>query len=274
MSLALTARVQERALRAVAAAPAAPLAAPAIPPAFYDIPITTVSMNYNFDAYISVGFAGADPAKAPQLIVDSGNSNLIVPRWEDITAIPNYQASYQIIGQATEPWGCPANVGKGPIQLFVADGSDFTIPNCIFYACTGNSSSDNARTANFGTGCISPWTASGSNAPSGLGVALQPVLSQTSFPYVEFDYAPMNQMQLGKTAAAASANSMIRIYNAPPAGYQMFDIIPNCEWMALTPKSLCIAGAPTQWPGSVPSPIAMIDTGGGPVYLSDPNGYL
>jgi hypothetical protein len=274
MNLALTARVREHALLAVAAAPAAALAALAVPPSSYSIPITTVSMNYNFDAYINVGFAGADPANAPQLIVDSGNSNLIVPRWEDITAIPNYQVSYKIIGQATEPWGCPANVVKGPIQLFAADGSDFTIPDCIFYACTGNSSSDNSRTANFGTGCIAPWTASWSNVPSGLGVTLQPVLSQTAFPYAEFDYAPMDQMQLASTAAAASADSMIRIYNTAPAGYQMFDLITNCEWMALAPKSLSIAGAQTQWPGNVPSPIAMIDTGGGPVYLSDPNGYL
>ncbi len=274
MNLALTARVREHALLALAAAPAAPPVALAGPPSSYSIPITTVSMNYNFDAYINVGFAGADPANAPALIVDSGNSNLIVPRWEDIAAIPNYRASYQIIGQATEPWGCPANVVKGPIQLFAADGSDFTIPDCIFYACTGNSSSDNARTANFGTGCISPWSASWSNAPSGLGVTLQPVLSQTAFPYVEFDYAPMDQLQLASAAAAASTDSMIRIYNAVPAGYQMFDLIPDCEWMALTPKSLSIAGAPTQWPGNVLSPIAMIDTGGGPVYLSDPNGYL
>jgi hypothetical protein len=274
MNLALTARVRKHALLAIAAAPAVPLAAPAASPSSYAIPITTVSMNYNFDAYISVGFPGADPGSAPQLIVDSGNSNLIMPHWEDIAAIPNYQASYQVIGQATEPWGCPANVVRGPIQLFAADGSDFTIPDCIFYACTGNSPSDQSRTANFGTGCITPWTASWSNEPSGLGVTLQPVLSQTAFPYVEFDYAPMDKMQLGKVAATSSVDSMIRIYNAPPAGYQMFDIIPNCEWMALTPKTLSIAGAPTQWPGSAPSPIAMIDTGGGPVYLSDPNGYL
>ena len=176
--------------------------------------------------------------------------------------------------EATEPWGCPANVVKGPIQLFDTDGSAFTIPDCIFYACTGDSPSDQSRTANFGTGCIVPWTASWSNTPSGLGVTLQPVLSQTAFPYVEFDYAPMDQMQLANTAAAASANSAIRIYNTPPSGYQMFNLIPNCEWMALTPKSLSIAGVPTQWPGNVPSPIAMIDTGGGPVYLSDPNDYL
>jgi hypothetical protein len=83
----------------------------------------------------------------------------------------------------------------------------------------------------------------------------------------------MDQMQLASIAATAS-DSRIRIYKRPPEGYQMFDIIPNCEWMALIPKSLSVAGNLTLWPGNVPSAIAMIDTGGGPVYLSDPNGYL
>jgi len=250
------------------------LEAPLVSPPSYAFPITTVSMNYNFDAYISIGFLGADPANAAQLIVDSGNSNLIVPRWEDIAAIPNYEASYQILGQASEPWGCPANVVKGPIQLFDSEGGSFTIPDCVFYACTGDSPQDHSRTANFGTGCIAPWTASSSNAPSGLGVTLQPALSQTDYPFVEFDYAPMDKMQLASTRAAASDESMIRIYNAAPDGYQMFDIIRDLEWMALRPKSLTIANIPTQWPGNVTTPIAMIDTGGGPVYLSDPNGYL
>jgi hypothetical protein len=84
----------------------------------------------------------------------------------------------------------------------------------------------------------------------------------------------MDQMQLASTAAAASTSSAIQLYNAIPDGYQMFDIIPGLEWMALVPKSLSIANIATQWPGTVVSPIAMIDTGGGPVYLSDPNGYL
>jgi hypothetical protein len=278
MSRALASRVRRHELLAgrerVPPAPAGPLAAPAAPLPSYAFPITTVSMNYNFDAYIGIGFLGADPANAPQLLVDSGNSNLIVPRWEDIAAIPNYQASYQVLGQASEPWGCPANVVRGPIQLFDSDGATFTIPDCVFYACTGDSPQDQSRTANFGTGCIAPWSASPSNAPSGLGVTLQPVLSQTAYPYVESDYAPMEKMQLASTAAAASTESAIRIYNAAPDGYRMFDIIRDLEWMALTPKSLSIANTPTQWPGNVASPIAMIDTGGGPVYLSDPNGYL
>jgi hypothetical protein len=54
----------------------------------------------------------------------------------------------------------------------------------------------------------------------------------------------------------------------------MFDIIPDLGWMALTAKALKIGDTTTPWPGAVSSPIAMIDTGGGPVFLSDPNGYI
>ena len=53
----------------------------------------------------------------------------------------------------------------------------------------------------------------------------------------------------------------------------MFDIVPNCMWMSLTPKSLRIGGSLTKWPGPA-SAIAMVDTGGGPVFLSDPDDYV
>lgn len=59
-----------------------------------------------------------------------------------------------------------------------------------------------------------------------------------------------------------------------PAGYQMFGIIPELAWMALKAISLSIQGTQTAWPGLVADPIAVIDTGGGPVFLSDPNGYV
>ena len=60
----------------------------------------------------------------------------------------------------------------------------------------------------------------------------------------------------------------------------MFSIIPQLEWMSLRPVSLSIAGQATQWPNGpqgISGPetkIAMIDTGGGPVLLSDPHSYL
>ena len=49
---------------------------------------------------------------------------------------------------------------------------------------------------------------------------------------------------------------------------------PNLEWMAIIPKSLRVGNTATSWPGNVPGPIAVVDTGGGPVFLSDPNGYV
>ena len=38
-------------------------------------------------------------------------------------------------------------------------------------------------------------------------------------------------------------------------------------------RSLTIGSKKTDWPGT-PYPIALVDTGGGPVLLSDPDGYL
>jgi hypothetical protein len=245
-------------------------------PTSYAFPITTVSMKYNFDAYILVGFRGADPSTAPHLIVDSGNTSLVVPHWEDIAAIPDYQATYQILGRATEPWVCPANVVKGPIQLFDSTGGLFTIDDCIFFACTGDAPDHPHphRTANFGTGCVMPWTASTGNVVANLGLTLQPVLSLTTYPFVEFDYAPMRPVEVADDAINASVDSVLRIHSVAPEGFAMFDVLRDCAWMALTPIGLSIAGSPTKWPGELAFPIAMIDTGGGPVYLSDPNNYL
>jgi len=245
---------------------------PTAPPATYEFALSTVSLNSNFDAYLSIGFPGF--GSSVELLVDSGNSTLIVPRWEDIQTIPGYEAKYQILGQATEPWGCPANVVKGPIEMITTSGETLTIADCIFYACTGESPSDQTRTANFGAGCLAPWSASVSNVPAGLGVTMQAPLSYSSYPIAEFDYAPASEVHQGGANATVSASSILRLYRAVPDGYQMFDIVPNCEWMSLLPKSLRIEGTLTGWPGNVASPIAMIDTGGGPVYLSDPNNYL
>ena len=126
-----------------------------------DLLVTTVtgptaSDPVGFDAYVYLGFAGWNTDQFMNTLVDSGNTTLIVPRWEDIAAIPGWQSLYTILGSGPEPWGCPANVVRGPIQIATADGQSLTIPNCEFYACTGGSS----RTSNFGAGCVTPWSAS------------------------------------------------------------------------------------------------------------------
>jgi hypothetical protein len=253
--------------------------APAAPPvtgaaATNEFLLTTVSLNSTFDAYINASFPGAPAGFSVQLLVDSGNSTLIVPRWEDIQAIPGYQNNYQVLGQGKEPWGCPANIVKGPFELISGNGLPLVVQNCVFYACTGDPPDGGPRTANFGAGCLNPWSASGWNTPSGIGVVMQSPLSYCEYPYAEFDYAAAAQVIAGGgSAPSPGANSILRLYADAPDGYTLFDIISNCEWMSLIPKSLRIAGAPTQWPGPA-SGIAMIDTGGGPVFLSDPDGFV
>jgi hypothetical protein len=249
---------------------------PAMPtPDSLEIPLTTVSLNSNFDAYIDIWFKGSPAASAIQLVVDSGNSMLVVPRWEDIAALPHSSADYVVLGAAHEPWGCPANVVRGPIDLATASGDPYRLEDCVFYACTGEPSSGRSRTANFGAGCISPWTASGWNKPAGIGVTMQAPLSyKKSHPYVEFNYAPAASIYGAANTPRVAMGSYLKVYKEEPPGHHMFDVSPDLKWMSLTPKALSIGGAKTLWPGTVSSPIAMIDTGGGPVFLSDPNGCV
>ena len=152
------------------------------------IPLTTVSLNSNFDAYINIQFRGQVAGSMTTLLVDSGNSVLIVPDWEDLKDLPGYT----VLGEAKEPWGSPAKVVRGPIEIPTATGGIHTLEDCVFYACT-----DSPRTANFGTGCLSPWSASGWNTPQGLGVTMQSPLSYNSeYPFAEFNYAPGRQLML------------------------------------------------------------------------------
>ena len=60
-------------------------------PAPIEIELTTVSLAGNFDAYIHIQFAGSGAAPT-SLLVDSGNSMLIVPEWEAIENNPAYVA--------------------------------------------------------------------------------------------------------------------------------------------------------------------------------------
>jgi hypothetical protein len=89
-----------------------------------------------------------------------------------------------------------------------------------------------------------------------------------------FDYAPAASIQGAANVTRVSAGSSIILSKSLPSGFDIFDVIPDLEWMALTPIALGIGDAKTLWPGTVSSPIAMIDTGGGPVFLSDPNAYV
>ncbi len=229
------------------------------------IPLTTVSLNSNFDAFINIQFKGSTSSSPTSLLVDSGNSMLIVPYYEEIEGLPGYT----VLGTAKEPWGSPANVVKGPIEVPTASGEIYTLEDCVFYACTGG-----ARTANFGAGCITPWSASGWNTPISGVVMQSPLSYNTEYPFAEFDYAPAETVITNENNPAVAEGSHLMLYRSQPSGYTMLDIIPNLEWMSLIPNSLTIGDKVTGWPGTVSSPIAMVDTGGGPVFLSDPNGYV
>jgi hypothetical protein len=195
---------------------------------------------------------------------------MIIPNGEDLVGVPGYR----ILGTATEPWGCPANVVQGPFQIVTQGGSTYEVQDCVFYACTGTNPSGE-RTANFGAGRVIPWSANGWNVPPGLNVILQSPLSyDTSHPYAEFVYAPAETMFALSGALRVDDSSLLILHASMPSGYTLLDIIQNLEWMSVVPQSLAIGGQITGWPGSVPSPIAMIDTGGGPVFLSDPDGYI
>jgi hypothetical protein len=235
------------------------------------IPLTTVSASGTFDAYIAIRFR--DSSEDISLVMDTGNSMLVVPYWESIAAINGWQNNYTILGQTSEPWGCPANVVRGPIDIATATGDLYTLPNCIFYACTANNSG-NARTANFGAGCLKPWSASAWNTPSGIAVTMQsPLTYNSSYPYAEMTYAAAPQVLTAAAEPKVASGSSLTLYKSQPPRYQLLDILADMEWMSLRPMALSVGGSRTPWPTALPA-IAMIDSGGGPVFLSDPGSVV
>ena len=250
-----------------------------LPPTL-SIGMTGVREDGSFDAYIHVSLQGAAAGSACPLLLDSGNSVLVYPRFEDIQALPNYAADYKVLGTGAEPWGCPANVVQGPIVLTTTDGLAVTIGGVVFYACTADLPGWTAdsglahRTANFGAACLNPWTSSAWNRPAGVTSVLQTPLSYlVSHPYAVVQYGAGAVVDTPAGTPHISLDSMLTLYKKRPAGFRCFKIVPNLEWMALLAKSLSIGGAHTQWPGSKPA-IAFIDTAGGCAFLSDPDSLL
>jgi hypothetical protein len=238
----------------------------AAPAGSLDIPLTTVSRDGNFDASIYITYRGAPATLSVQLLVDTGNFSLIVPEYEKIAALPNFAVDYAILADnVSEPWGCPAKILRGPIRIPIRDGSVYEIPGCVFYACTGPRPGSTERTANFGAGCISPWGREGN-------ITIQSPLSfDPAYRYAEFNYVSANRIFAATGRVTLAKGSSLTLYRAMPSGYQTFDIIKNLMWMSLIPRSLSIGAVKTAWPRLLASPIAMVDTGGGPVFLSDPN---
>jgi hypothetical protein len=245
-------------------------AAPAaLPPGRIMLLLTTVSVDNFFDAKIYVGYKGQTSA-FEEFTVDSGNSMLVTPDYTALRALPNFATDYQVLADdpndaLREPFGCPAVIVRGPIEITTVGRAQYVIPNCVFFACKGPNSS-NAVTANFGIGCVS-WTASNGT------VMESPLSFDPSYPFAEIDFAPPHAIVTSGPAPHIDETSTLNLYAGAPPGYEVFDVVTNVEWMALRPTLLKIAGTLTSWPGNNTA-IAMIDTGGGPVYLSDPNGYV
>jgi hypothetical protein len=234
-----------------------------------EIELTTVSLRKSFDATIAVGLRGATGEPA-DLLVDSGNSMLVLPRWEDIEPLAA-RGDYELLGAATEPWGCPANVVRGPLELMTSTGGVLEVPDCTFFACTGGAPSNGGeRTANFGVGCLDPSMAWTALPRPGVEVTLTSPLAGTAFPFAVFDYAAAGEVLAVDTIAPkVNAGSRLRLLRTEPEGFRWFDLRPDLAWMALQARSLAIAGHATSWPGDADA-IAMIDTGGTCLYLSDP----
>ena len=264
VSTSLASLVAARRLKAAAAAGGG---AQLAPDADIQIPIDSVSKDGSFDAYIHVGLVGGAPPDIP-LMVDSGNSTLILPDYGAISQLADFDKNYQVApGDVTEPWGAPAKLVTGPIVLPREGGGTYTITRCRFYACTGLNG-QGQPTANFGIGRLDPWT-----DPNGLQ---SPLSYDPDYTFVQIDYAPADQVLGAAAKPHVAPGSSLTLSKNQPDGYpMMFDILKHEPWMSLRPLSLSIGNGPTQWPGTREAgSIAMIDTGGGPVFLSDPENYL
>jgi hypothetical protein len=237
----------------------------ALEPESYDIPLTTVSRDTLFDSFAFINLRGL-ASKPMKLLVDTGNSVLILPSWQAIAELPNWNALYTVLVDDTnEPWNAPAKLVKGPIEIAAADGSVFCIDDCIFYACTGNAPGENEPTANFGAGCLTAYD-------NLNGWPLRPAQTfRPEYPFAEFNFAPAASVLSYTQTLRVQATSCLRISKSSPLGYSVFDIAPNEPWMALIPKALTIGTVHTKWPSPARRAIAMIDTGGTCAYLSDPD---
>ena len=236
-------------------------------PGTVTVPLSTVSSAGGFDAYLEVGLRGADPAAPIRLLLDSGNTCLILPDFAAITALPNFATDYRIlVDNVLEPWQAPAAILRGPIDIPTASGQVYSLDDCVFYACKGPNA-EGVRTANFGLGCVSAWTMD-------HGVELRtPLTYGPALRYAAVSYDAAAVLAVASTPRIGESAALV-LSAQPPAGFQTFAIVPNSPWMALVPRRLTIEAVGTAWPVARPDAIAMIDTGGGPIYLSDPDRFV
>jgi hypothetical protein len=238
-----------------------------------EIPLTTVSAGNFFKALVNVT-AGGTPTT---LELDSGSTALVLPDAAALEGQPGYSV-VTTLGEdgkpLTEPFGCPAKLMKGPIELSAAQGP-YTIPDCVFYACTGPRD-DGCLTKNFGLGRISPWRIEGPpNQPEHRAEIKVAFCYEGSYPYAGLHFAPAATLFSSSSEPLVTQGATLVLSKTQPVGYQWLDIVPHIQWMAVRPRSLRIGQVATAWPGNLDTkPIAMVDCGGGPLFLSDPKGGL
>ena len=163
----------------------------------------------------------------------------------------------------------PGERRAGPVGIITTDGV-YGIDSCVFYACTPKSPKDTPE-ANFGMAKITPWSTSSWNRPL-RNLVMQSPLSYGSALYAEADFKPATMMLSG-TATQAEPRSRLVMHATAPSGYTLLSTIPKphgCR--SCRPRSR--SAADDRLAGHCLPLIAMIDTGGGPVMLSDPNGYV
>jgi hypothetical protein len=101
-----------------------------------------------------------------------------------------------------------------------------------------------------------------------------PLSYDITHPFAEFDYVSAESLFASILSPFVNHDSKLVLHQSQPSGYVMLNTVTDKAWMSVVPEGFTIGSAATGWPGSVSSPIAMVDTGGGPVLLSDPNGYV
>jgi hypothetical protein len=242
----------------------------------FQIRLSTISRANTFDAYISLRLGPPDHSVFVSLEVDSGNDTLILPCFDDLKGLPNFDHDYTILSKSIkEPFGCPAKLLRGPITIPTPSG-DFIIKQCDFFACTAPNK-DNRYTANFGTGWIDQWSTFTDDGNKKFVVKPPLRANDNPYRYIELDYMPDPTAIESSDDPKIADSSWMNIQNTPPTGYErMYQITRGTDalWMSLQVRSLTIGAEKTKWPGPKPYPMAMIDTGGGPVLLSDLDGSI
>ena len=99
-----------------------------------------------------------------------------------------------------------------------------------------------------------------------------PLSYNTDYPYAEFCFAPAEAVLSSDSTMTVDSASELVLHRILPSGYTMLETKKNYQWSAVEPTALSIGPTVTGWPGRTAT--AFVDTGGGPMSLTDTNGYI